>query len=137
MPDYSLAIVAIYLLLLMVFLQAIIAAGAHRKQESYVPGIVDENLGPESFVFRSHRTFMNSLETVPLMVALAFIAMFVAMDAGWLAILMWVYLAARLAHMITYYLVATRKNPSLRSYFFMVGVLAQIILFGLVGFSVL
>ena len=133
--DYSATLVASYLLLLMVFVQALVASIAHRRQQSYVPGIVDEDLGPESFVFRSHRTFMNSLENVPFMLALVFVAMVAGFQPGWLSIVAWVYVGSRLAHMITYYLEATRKNPSLRSYFFMIGLLAQLILFVMLGLS--
>ncbi len=133
--DYSATLVASYLLLFMVFVQALVASVAHRRQQSYVPGIVDEKLGPESFVFRSHRTFMNALENVPFMLALIFVAMLSGFRPGWLSVIAWVYVGSRLAHMITYYLVATRKNPSLRSYFFMIGVLMQLILFVMLGIS--
>ena len=126
---------ASYALLVMVFVQALVASLAHRAQKSYVPGVVDEALGPESFVFRSHRTFMNSIENVPFMFGLIVLALMTGLDAWWLAVLSWVFVGARLAHMVTYYLVATRKNPSLRSYFFMLALLSQLVLMGLLGLS--
>nr|WP_319391572.1 MAPEG family protein [uncultured Cohaesibacter sp.] len=126
---------AVYLLLAMVFVQALVASVAHRAQTSYVPGIVDETLGPESFVFRSHRTFVNSIENVPFMVALIALAMASGFSPWWLSLLSWVYVAARACHMVTYYLVATRKNPSLRSYFFMLAVFAQLVLFVMLGLN--
>ena len=130
---YFATFLGVYLLLLMVLVQGLVASFAHRAQSSYTPGIVDETLGPESFVFRSHRTLMNSIENVPFMLGLVFLAVLAGFAPATLAIIVWVYCAARLAHMVTYYLVATRKNPSLRSYFFMIGLLAQIVLFALLG----
>lgn len=127
---YYCTLMAVFVLLFMVFVQAFVASVAHRKQKTYVPGIVDENLGPESFVFRSHRTFMNSIENVPFMVALIFVAIFMVVPTKPLAIMAWVYVAARLGHMALYYVEATRKNPSKRSYFFMIGWLTQLVLFG-------
>ena len=109
--SYGGALGAVYALLVMVFVQSLVAAVAHRAQKSYVPGIVDESLGPESFVFRSHRTFMNSIENVPFMIGLVILAAMTGFDAFWLALLSWIYVGGRLAHMITYYLVGTRKNP--------------------------
>nr|WP_321461412.1 MAPEG family protein [uncultured Cohaesibacter sp.] len=132
---YGSSFLALYLLLVMVFVQALVASVAHRAQKSYVPGIVDEKLGPESFVFRSHRTFMNSLENVPFMIALVLLAVFTGFDAWWLALLSWVYVLCRLAHMVIYYLMATRKNPSLRSYFYLLALLAQLVLMVMLGIS--
>ncbi|SFO72494.1 Uncharacterized conserved protein, MAPEG superfamily [Cohaesibacter marisflavi] len=133
--SYGGALGAVYALLVMVFVQSLVAAVAHRAQKSYVPGIVDESLGPESFVFRSHRTFMNSIENVPFMIGLVILAAMTGFDAFWLALLSWAYVGGRLAHMITYYLVATRKNPSLRSYFFILAILAQFVLMVMLGIS--
>ena len=133
--SYTMALAAVYALLVMVFVQSLVAAMAHRAQKSYVPGVVDEALGPESFVFRSHRTFMNSIENVPFMLGLILLAVMTGFDAWWLSLLSWVYVGGRLAHMITYYLVATRKNPSLRSYFFILAILAQLLLMVMLGVS--
>nr|WP_321455374.1 MAPEG family protein [uncultured Cohaesibacter sp.] len=132
---YAASFWAVYALLVMVFVQALVAAVAHRAQKSYVPGIVDEKLGPESFVFRSNRAFMNSIENVPFMIGLVLLAVMSGFDAWWLALLSWIYVLGRLAHMVTYYLVATRKNPSLRSYFFIVCVLVQLVLLVMLGVS--
>ncbi|MEP1385390.1 MAG: hypothetical protein ABJK64_16540 [Paraglaciecola sp.] len=37
--------------------------------------------------------------------------------------------------MVLFYLIATNTNPSPRSYFYMIGLLSQIYLIGLVGWS--
>ena len=67
LATYSFAIWGLWLILTTVFVQAIVASAAHRKQTHYVPGIVDEKLSHESFVFRSHRTFLNSHENLLMM----------------------------------------------------------------------
>jgi uncharacterized MAPEG superfamily protein len=105
-----------------------IATIAHRKQPVYVPGQVDTELGHSSFVFRSHRTFQNTLENLLLMLGPAFLAILSDMDAYWLGILVWVYALARLVHMALYYMIATEKNPSPRSYFFMIGLVSNLVL---------
>lgn len=125
----------LYALLLMVFVQAIVATVAHRLQKQYVPGIVDEKLSHESFVFRSHRTFMNSLENVPFMFGLSILAILVGYNSYALTCFVWTYVVARLIHMALYYVIATEKNPSLRSIFFMVGFAVQLTLFVVVGLS--
>jgi len=58
----------------------------------------------------------------------AVLAMLVGMDAYWLGLLVWVYAIARLLHMALYYVIATEKNPSPRSYFYMVGNVATLVL---------
>ena len=130
---YESTLIALYILLLMVFVQALVATVAHRMQKQYVPGIVNENLGHESFVVRSHRTFMNSLENVPFMCLLVLLAAMVGIAPQTLAIITWVYVLARLLHMVLYYKIATEKNPSPRSHFYLIGVLAQLTLFVLLA----
>ena len=114
------------LIIFMVVLQSLVATAAHRKQSVYVPGIVDSNLSHSSFVFRSNRTFLNSLENVPVFLISVLFAIFVGVDAGSLTTAVWVYLIARVIHMTLYYVIATEKNPSPRSYFYMIGIFAQL-----------
>lgn len=131
--NYGGSLYALTALLVMVFVQSLVTMIAHRKQSQYIPGIVGAELGQESFVFRSNRTFLNSLENLPLMVFPALIAMLVGMDATWLSGLLWVYVIARLVHMVLYYVIATEANPSPRSYFFAIGLLCNLILFIVLG----
>ncbi len=119
---------AIWLMVFTVIAQSLIATGAHRKQAQYVPGVVDEKLGHESFVFRSHRTFQNSLENVPLMLFTAFLAVLVGFSPVSLAATTWIYAIARLIHMALYYGIATEKNPSPRSYFYLIAMLSNVVL---------
>jgi uncharacterized MAPEG superfamily protein len=133
LASYSFAVWGLWLILMTVFVQAIVASAAHRKQKYYVPGIVNDKLSHESFVFRSHRTFLNSHENLLMMFGPVLLGMLVGMDAYWLGVLVWVYAIARVLHMALYYVIATESNPSPRSYFFMVGFVANLVLLIMLG----
>ncbi|MGY8861660.1 MAG: MAPEG family protein [Pseudomonadales bacterium] len=133
LTSYSFAVLGLWLILMTVFVQAIVASAAHRKQKQYVPGIVNDKLSHESFVFRSHRTFLNSHENLLMMFGPALLGMLVGMDAYWLGILVWIYAISRILHMALYYVIATESNPSPRSYFFMVGFVANLVLLIMLG----
>jgi uncharacterized MAPEG superfamily protein len=133
LASYSFAVSGLWLILMTVFVQAIVASVAHRKQKQYVPGIVNDKLSHESFVFRSHRTFLNSHENLLMMFGPALLGMLVGMDAYWLGILVWIYAISRILHMALYYVIATESNPSPRSYFFMVGFVANLVLLIMLG----
>ncbi len=127
--EYVFVLWGLWAMFLMVLLQSAIAAVAHRKQSHYVPGVVDKGLGHESFVFRSHRTFLNSLENLMMMAGPAFVAILAGMDPTTLAALVWAWVGARVLHMALYYVIATEKNPSPRSYFYTLALLANGALF--------
>ena len=134
MPEtYTTSLTGLWLVLTTITLQAVIATGAHRRQSKMVPGIVDPALSHDSFVFRSDRTFRNSLENIAPFFGLSVLAMIAGFSPDRLAIVIWVYALARLLHMILYYRIATEKNPSPRSYFYMIGLLATIYLIGDLG----
>lgn len=133
LEPYTTSLIGLWLVLTTITLQAIIATGAHRRQSKMVPGIVDPALSHDSFVFRSDRTFRNSLENIVPFFGLSVLAMLAGFNAERLAIVVWVYALARLFHMILYYRIATEKNPSPRSYFYMVGLLATFYLIGDLG----
>ncbi len=130
---YQLSFSGLWLIGATILLQSLVAAIAHRKQSQYVPGIVDNQLSHESFVFRSHRTFMNSIENISMMLIPVVIGLLTRMDPTWLASLIWVYAVARLIHMVFYYLVATEKNPSPRSYFYMIAFISNLVLYVVLG----
>ena len=98
-----------------------------------VPGIVDPALSHDSFVFRSDRTFRNSLENIAPFSGLSVLAMLAGFSPDRLAIAVWVYALARLLHMILYYRIATEKNPSPRSYFYAIGLFTTLYLIGDLG----
>lgn len=133
LATYSFAIWGLWLILITVFVQAMVASVAHRKQKHYVPGIVNDKLSHESFVFRSHRTFLNSHENLLMMFGPVLLGMLVGMDAYWLGILVWIYAIARVLHMALYYALATEANPSPRTYFFIVGFVTNLVLLIMLG----
>ena len=134
MPEtYTTSLIGLWLVLTTITLQAVIATGAHRRQSKMVPGIVDPALSHDSFVFRSDRTFRNSLENIAPFFGLSVLAMIAGFSPDRLAIVVWVYALARLLHMILYYRIATEKNPSPRSYFYMIGLLVTFYLIGDLG----
>ena len=135
--QYDASLWALLVMVFTVLLQSLIATAAHRKQSQYVPGVVDENLGHESFVFRSHRTFQNSLENAPLMVFTGVIGMLAGLSPTSLAVALWVFAIARLIHMVLYYKIATEQNPSPRSYFYLIGMLSNLVLVVMIALHLL
>ncbi len=125
---YMCALLALWVVIVTIMAQAMIASIAHRRQGKYIPGIVDAHLGHESFVFRSDRAFRNSLENIVPFVTLAIMAMMLGLDAGRLEVIIWVYAAARIVHSLLYYVIATEKNPSPRSYFYIIALGANLVL---------
>lgn len=125
---YHLAFTGLFVILLTLLIQWFIASKTKASQPHAIPGKIDESLSHDSFVFRAHRTFMNSLENLPLMLGTAFMAILIGANALWTGILIWVFAVARILHMVLYYTIATEKNPSPRTLFFMVGLLANVAL---------
>ena len=122
---YQSSLLGIWLMLATMVIQAIVAVRVHRRQKGgYRPGIVKPELGQSSFVFRSHRTFQNSLENIVPILGMAFLAIFSGYDPLKLSIIIWVYALARIAYMILYYKIATERNPSPRSIPWAIGFLA-------------
>ena len=135
--SYSFTLWGLWLILLTVVVQSIVASVAHRKQSQYIPGKVDENLSHDSFVFRSHRTFHNSLENLAIFVMPVLIAIFAGADPQTLTWIVWIYAIARIIHMALYYAIATEKNPSPRSYFYMIGLVATLAAYVVVAWELL
>ncbi len=133
--DYTVSLWGLWLVLTTILIQAMVATIAHRKQKIYIPGVVDTALGHESFVFRSDRTFRNSLENIVPFLGMAVLAIFVKASPALVAVSVWVYALARIVHMYLYYSIATEKNPSPRSYFYMIGLLANFFLVGVVALA--
>jgi uncharacterized MAPEG superfamily protein len=129
--DYLASFWAIAAIILLLLIQWLVATKAKTKQKGAIPGKIDPSLGHESFVFRAHRTYMNTLENIPMMLGASFLAILIGANAFWTAIFIWVFVASRLMHMILYYVIATEKNPSPRTYFFSLGLFSNICLLGL------
>ena len=106
-----------------------VAVRIHRGQEGgYLPGVLKTSLDHSSLVFRTHRTFQNSLENIIPLLGMVFIAMLCDYEAFKLSIIVWLYAVARILHMILYYKIATKKNPSPRSIFWAIGFLTNVYL---------
>jgi uncharacterized MAPEG superfamily protein len=123
---YGMALWGIFVIVATLVLQMLVASVSKAKQAGAVPGKIDAGLSHDSFVFRSNRTFMNSVENAPAVLGASFLAVLAGADPFWAGVLIWVYAIARLLHMALYYGIATETNPSPRSYFFLIGFAATI-----------
>ena len=124
---------AFYLYLVMLLVQWMVATFSKAKQPNAIPGKIDENLSHDSFVFRAHRTFQNTLENSALFIGTVLFAFLLNVQSPVFAVCVWVYLAARVVHMVLYYVISTEKNPSPRTYFFLIGLLANVVMLVLLG----
>jgi len=126
---YQSSLIGLWLILATIVVQAMVAVRIHRGQEGgYLPGVLKTSLDHSSLVFRTHRTFQNSLENIIPLLGMVFIAMLCDYGAFKLSIIVWLYAVARILHMILYYKIATKKNPSPRSIFWAIGFLTNVYL---------
>ena len=132
---YLWSMMGLWVIFFTVIVQGIVAATAHAKAPGAVPGKLEDDLSHDSFVFRSHRTFHNSLENLLVFVGPAFVAIFAGVPHFTLAVIVWIYAIARFIHMMLYYFIATEKNPSPRSYFYLIGLSVNLVLFAVLGYQ--
>jgi glutathione S-transferase len=128
---------AFYLYLVMLLIQWVVATFSKSKQPNAVPGKMDENLSHDSFVFRAHRTFHNTLENSALFAGTVLLAFVLNVHSPIFALCIWTYLVARIVHMALYYAIATEKNPSPRTYFFLIGVAVNIAMLVILGLGLI
>ncbi len=128
LQDYQAALWGVLVIIATLIVQALAGSYIKAKQPGAVPGKIDTDLTHDSLVFRAHRTFMNSLENVPAMLGTAFLAILAGANSLWTAAFIWTFALARLIHMLLYYAVATERNPSPRSYFYLIGMISNIAL---------
>lgn len=128
--QYAFVLWGVFVVIATWIVQWFVASMSKASQPGAIPGQIDASLSHDSFVFRAHRTFMNSLENLPALLGTAFLAVLAGADPFWSGLLVWVFAIARIIHMVLYYAIATERNPSPRSYFFLIGMLAQIGLLG-------
>lgn len=69
------------------------------------------------------------------MLGASFLAILVEADTFWTGALIWVMAISRIIHMLLYYVIATEKNPSPRSFFYVVALLSNIALLALCGYT--
>ena len=134
---YKLVFFALWVILTTIFAQAVVLIVAHRMQKNYKVGVIDASLGQQSFLFRSYRTFWNSVENVVLIFPLVIIGILTDYDSNRLGIITWVYAVSRIGHMLVYYFIATDRNPSLRSVFWLFGFFAMAYLIGDLGLFIM
>ena len=134
---YKLVFFALWVILTTIFAQAVVLIVAHRMQKNYKVGVIDASLGQQSFLFRSYRTFWNSVENVVLIFPLVIVGILIDYDSNRLGIITWVYAVSRIGHMLVYYLIATDRNPSLRSFFWLFGFFAMAYLIGDLGLFIM
>lgn len=127
------AYLAFYLYLIMLVVQWAVATFSKAKEPHAVPGKIKGDLSHDSFIFRAHRTFHNTLENSALFIGTVLFAFVINYQSPLFAMCVWVYLIARIIHMVLYYTIATEKNPSPRSYFFLIGVIANVVMLVMVG----
>lgn len=126
--EYMLSFLGLWVIVATIIAQQFIAIFAHRKSGSFVPGKINKELGHESFVFRSDRTFKNSLENIVQFIVPVFLAMMLGVYNITLAILIWAFAIARIGHMVSYYKDERTTNPTPKSYFFLAGAVVNILL---------
>lgn len=126
--EYRMALAGFAALIILTILQWSVASVVKATAADAIPGKISQNLSHDSFVFRTHRTFMNTLENLPVMLATFVLAIFVGVEADITALCIWAFVFFRSIHMLLYYGIATEKNPSVRSYVFLLGLLTNLIL---------
>lgn len=136
LENYSVAFLGILVIILTVVVQSLVAAKSKASQPGAIPGKIDTSLSHSSFVFRANRTFANSLENVTVMLGASFLAVLVGANIFWTGVIIWIMAISRIIHMVLYYAISTEKNPSPRSYFYLIALLANIILLGLCGWAI-
>lgn len=127
------AYMAFYVYLIMLVVQWAVATFSKAKQPNAVPGKISDDLSHDSFIFRAHRTFHNTLENSALFIGTVLFAFVINYQSPIFAMCVWVYVIARLIHMALYYAIATEKNPSPRTYFFLISFIANIVMLILIG----
>ena len=105
---------AFYLYLLLLLVQWGVATVSKAKQPHAVPGKIDDDLSHDSFVFRAHRTFHNTLENSALFIGTVLFAFVINYQSPVFALCVWVYVIARVIHMALYYACLLYTSPSPR-----------------------
>ncbi|RUO18749.1 hypothetical protein CWE08_10995 [Aliidiomarina iranensis] len=135
LSEYNGTILWLGILLCLILLQWLVASYAKASQPGAVPGLPPRDAGHKHFTFRAWRTHQNTLENAATMVGGAIFAILAGANPQWLQGIMAIMVVSRIAHMVLYYGIATDKNPSPRSYFFMLSWFANlaIIVLGMVA----
>jgi uncharacterized MAPEG superfamily protein len=124
MPDAILPYAAVASALLamgvLCLIQALVADVAGIRA-GHVPGMPVAG-GHDDFLFRATRAQANTNETLGAFIVLALAAVVLGASPWWANILVWIFVAARVGHMLTYYM----NLRSARSACFAVGLAALV-----------
>ncbi|RUO37878.1 hypothetical protein CWE15_10985 [Aliidiomarina taiwanensis] len=134
---YTGSILWLGVIIAMVMVQWLVASLTKASKPGAIPGMPPaQERAHKSFVFRAWRTHQNSIENLGTILGGAVFAIFAGANPVWTQVCLAIIAIARLAHMVLYYAIATNKNPSPRTWFFMLAWLANAVLIGL-GFAAL
>ena len=111
MEIYQIVFIGLWLILTTIVLQAMIMVGAHRAEKDYKVGKIDPDLGQESFFFRSHRAFWNSLENIIPFLGMSIVAILSGYSSFKLGIVVWIYAISRIIHTVSYTHLTLPTNP--------------------------
>ena len=129
LEEYQSVFLGLWLILATIIVQAMVAIRVHRRQKGgYKVGVIKPELGQSSIVFFEHIELSKISENITPLLGMAIIAALMGYSSFKLSIIVWVYVIARIIHMILYYKIITDKNPSPRSIFWAVGFLANVYL---------
>lgn len=128
---YQTSLLWVGILLALIVVQWLVASYAKASEPDAVPGHPPRSLGHKNFTFRAWRTHQNTVENASTMLGGAIFAILAGANPVWLQGLLAVMVVSRIAHMVLYYGIATEKNPSPRSYFFMLSWLTNVAIIAL------
>lgn len=127
MDAYSLSILGLLGLCLIPLVLANIV-GPFKGKAKLVGGPVAD-ARDDNIVYRLDRTHANSVESIPIFVAPAILAIMTGVGSGFLATLVWAFLALRIAYALVYLRGgALAKGGSLRTVLHVLGSLVTIVL---------
>jgi uncharacterized MAPEG superfamily protein len=136
METYGLSIIGLLVLCLIPIVLANIV-GPFKGRDKLIGGPVAD-ARDDYVVFRLDRTHVNSVESIPVFIIPAILAMMVGIGPGYLAVLVWAFLAIRLVYAVVYVRGgAIAKGGNLRTVIHVLGSLVTIVLIGSVFLRVL
>jgi uncharacterized MAPEG superfamily protein len=120
--SYHTSVLGLLVLAILAVIQFLVADVALIRAKQ-VPGVPVTG-GHDSFLFRATRTNANTAENLGLFLLLVLLCFFSAANPRWTAIGIWIFVAARAAHMSFYY----ADLRTLRSAAFGVGLIGELVL---------
>ena len=88
LEEYQSVFLGLWLILATMIVQAMVAIRVHRRQKGgYKVGVIKPELGQSSIVFRTHRTFQNSLENITPLLGMTIIAALIGYSSFKLSII--------------------------------------------------